>query len=236
MIFLLMGMRIAIGDLFSQLPVFGLVALAVLLSRTAIVALVNLALRSFNQHVPWSWTPIVTWGGLRGAVALALALSLPASLEDREWIQLMAFGVVLLSLVGQGLTMSPLLSWLGFSQAEPLAYERHVARLHAYSRAIESVDREQREGMLLPAVATRIRDEYEQAMVEEQQALEATSTEQGFLHDQQMRTARRHALMVQRDTYRRLAREGQLSSENMHDLIGQIDAQIVELDTKKDEG
>ena len=235
MIFLLMGMRIAIGDLVDELPSIALVVVAVLVSRTTIVLIVNLALRSFKQHVPWTWTPVVTWGGLRGAVALALALSLPASLEDRGWIQLMAFGVVLLSLVGQGLTMQPLLSWLGFSQKEPMDYERHVARLHAYSRAIDAINREQREGVLLPSIAAGVRSEYEQAMEEEQRLLDEMSDESGFLHTQQLRSARRHALMVQRDTYRSLARAGDLSSENMHHLIGQLDAQIVALDAARDE-
>ena len=182
-----------------------------------------------------AWTPVVIWGGLRGAVSLALALSLPASLEDRDWIQVMTFGVVLVSLIGQGLTMQPLLSWLGFSQKEPMDYERHVARLHAYSRAIDAINREQQEGVLLPSIAAGVRSEYEQAMEEEQRVLDEMSDESGFLHTQQLRSARRHALMVQRDTYRSLARAGDLSSENMHHLIGQLDAQIVELDAARDE-
>jgi CPA1 family monovalent cation:H+ antiporter len=236
MIFLLMGMRIAIGDLFDELPSIALVFVAVLVSRTAIVLLANLALRTIHQHLPRRWTPIVIWGGLRGAVALALALSLPASLEDRDWLQVMAFGVVLFSVVGQGMTMQPLLDRLGFTQREPMEYERHVARLHAYARAIEAINAEQRDGMLLPSVAERVRSEYEHAMAEEQRLLDEMGDGRGFMHTQQLRSARRHALMVQRDTYRSLARAGDLSSENMHDLIGQLDAQIVDLDTPRDEG
>jgi CPA1 family monovalent cation:H+ antiporter len=55
---------------------------------------------------------ILFWGGLRGALALALALGLPPEIEHREQIITAAFGVVAFSIFVQGLTMTPLLKWL----------------------------------------------------------------------------------------------------------------------------
>ena len=55
---------------------------------------------------------ILFWGGLRGALALALALGLPPEMEYREQIITAAFGVVAFSIFVQGLTMTPLLRWL----------------------------------------------------------------------------------------------------------------------------
>ena len=60
-----------------------------------------------EQHVLW-------WGGLRGALALALALSLPDSLPLRDTIVVATFGVVAFSIIVQGLTMPLLLRALGF--------------------------------------------------------------------------------------------------------------------------
>jgi len=65
------------------------------------------ALSLREQHVLW-------WGGLRGALALALALSLPPSLPRRDEIVVATFGVVAFSIVVQGLTMPLLLRRLGF--------------------------------------------------------------------------------------------------------------------------
>jgi CPA1 family monovalent cation:H+ antiporter len=65
-----------------------------------------------EQHVLW-------WGGLRGALALALALSLPEELVYREEITITTFGVVALSVVVQGLTMPSLLRLLGLFSSEP---------------------------------------------------------------------------------------------------------------------
>ncbi len=60
-----------------------------------------------TQHILW-------WGGLRGALGLALALSLPRSLPVRDEILVATFGVVVFSVVVQGLTMPLLLQKLGF--------------------------------------------------------------------------------------------------------------------------
>lgn len=60
-----------------------------------------------EQHVLW-------WGGLRGALGLALALSLPGTLPLRDEIVVVTFGVVAFSIVVQGLTMPLLLRGLGY--------------------------------------------------------------------------------------------------------------------------
>ena len=68
-----------------------------------------------EQHVMW-------WGGLRGALGLALALSLPPSLPLRDEIVVVTFGVVAFSIVVQGLTMPLLLRRLGFLNADPSSH------------------------------------------------------------------------------------------------------------------
>ena len=52
---------------------------------------------------------ILFWGGLRGALALALSLALPAQLPQREAIITITFAVVAFSVFAQGLTITPVL-------------------------------------------------------------------------------------------------------------------------------
>jgi len=56
---------------------------------------------------------ILVWGGLRGALALVLALTLPDAIPEKRAIILAAFSVVAFSIFVQGLTMPPLLNRLG---------------------------------------------------------------------------------------------------------------------------
>lgn len=113
LIFLLMGVTLAaipFASLGSALFVLvGLVLLGRALSvypLCLIFARSRWAIEPRQQHILW-------WGGLRGALALALALALPPALAMRNEILVATFGVVAFSVVVQGLTMSPFLKLLG---------------------------------------------------------------------------------------------------------------------------
>ncbi len=53
--------------------------------------------------VPAGWRPVLLFSGLRGALSLALVLSLPATLPQRALLETIVYGVVLVTLVGQGI-------------------------------------------------------------------------------------------------------------------------------------
>jgi len=74
-----------------------------------------------RQRLPRAYQHVLWWGGLRGALALALALSLPDTLPFRQEIELTTFGVVTFSIVIQGLSMPWLLRRVGIVQASPTA-------------------------------------------------------------------------------------------------------------------
>lgn len=68
--------------------------------------------------VPNAWRPLLLLSGLRGALSIALALSLPATLPDRDLIASVVYGVVLITLVGQGIGLRALLPrWPGLREA-----------------------------------------------------------------------------------------------------------------------
>jgi len=111
LIFLLIGLTIDIADLLDNLPAIGIAILAVLLTR----ALGIYGLSVFNREINGKWKHVLYWGGLRGAIALALALTLPVDVEPEVLTQVillrnMAFGVVLFTLLIQGV------SWTGWSR------------------------------------------------------------------------------------------------------------------------
>jgi CPA1 family monovalent cation:H+ antiporter len=76
---------------------------------------VNLSIPSglLGRPISFAWQLLLVWGGLRGAIAIALVLSLPTSLPYWWTIQSMVFGVVLFSLLVQGSTNSMLVRKFG---------------------------------------------------------------------------------------------------------------------------
>jgi CPA1 family monovalent cation:H+ antiporter len=115
LVFLLIGLRVA------SIPFPGLGATAlfvtvglVLVGRVFTVYPLCLLFRRSAWAIPMREQHILWWGGLRGALALALALALPPSFALHDEILIAAFGVVVFSVVAQGLTMPLLLRKLGF--------------------------------------------------------------------------------------------------------------------------
>jgi monovalent cation/hydrogen antiporter len=82
----------------------------------------------------------VAWSGMRGLVTLATAFALPADFPQRDLVELTAFGVVLATLVLQGLTLAPLIRWLKLDRLEDPAADLAEAR-----RALAEVARDRAE-------------------------------------------------------------------------------------------
>jgi CPA1 family monovalent cation:H+ antiporter len=112
-VFLLLGLQVPLASLAEQWRLIVLAEVAVLLARGVVVSSVYGVLTPSRAPFPASWIGPLTWGGLRGALSMVLALSLPDAFPARSTLIAMTFGVVLLSIVVQGLTMAPLLRRFG---------------------------------------------------------------------------------------------------------------------------
>ncbi len=73
-------------------------------------------------RLPATYQHVLVWGGLRGAVGLALALAVPTGVAERGAIIVVTFGVVAFSIFAQGLTMPPLLRRWKLTGAEDAAH------------------------------------------------------------------------------------------------------------------
>ncbi len=112
-VFLLIGFEVSVGGLVRSWGVIAVAYLAALAARAVVVYAVTLLLRRTTERLPMAWSAILTWGGLRGALSMVLALALPLTFAERDIIETMTVGVVVLSLLVQGITVSPLLVRLG---------------------------------------------------------------------------------------------------------------------------
>ena len=87
----------------------GLAIMLTLIGRAAAVYPLALLFRPTALRLPVTYQHVLVWGGLRGAVGLALALALPDTVAERGEIVVLTFGVVAFSIFVQGLTMPPLI-------------------------------------------------------------------------------------------------------------------------------
>jgi CPA1 family monovalent cation:H+ antiporter len=143
LIFLLLGAAISLDAVSRSIGPIAWAIIAVLLARALVVYVLvggtSLLVSGLTRRspiaqtlrpVPSAWLHILFWAGLRGAVAVALALSLPADTPDRELLQGITFGVVLFTLLVQGSTAGALIQRLGIRRiSEPTASAEEPASL-----------------------------------------------------------------------------------------------------------
>jgi NhaP-type Na+/H+ or K+/H+ antiporter len=102
---------------------------------------------------------VLGWAGMRGAVSLAAALSVEADVPSRPEIVLITFALILVTLVGQGLTLPPLIRALGLDRPRAWSSEEAVARMEAAQAALDRLDELEDEGVN-PDQLKRMRDLY----------------------------------------------------------------------------
>ena len=110
---------------------------------------------------------VVGWAGMRGSVSLAAALAIPLSIDggapfpDRDLIILLALAVILVTLVGQGLTLGPLINRLGIRDDGEEWREEVLARLRLAEAAIERLEEVAAEEWAREDTIERVRGMYD---------------------------------------------------------------------------
>lgn len=224
-IFLLIGLEVEPQALIANgrvvLIAIGVVLFARLVVSYGLRMIVNRSIRA----IPKEWSPVLFWGGLRGAVSMALVLSLPVNLESRGLMEVMAFGYVAFSLVGQGLTMRPLLRVLGITKPseQKMEVERRRAEIAMAQAAIEALEDLQRDHILSDPVCTQLNQMFNDQIDEEWQELSKIVVADPSLVDSNIRLVQREITNHQKQALERLSRRGILSDHAYEELVGQLD-------------
>ena len=113
-IFVILGINLASQDFAAASIAIVVAVLAVMAGRAFAVYPVSAMFAGSSLKIEAKQQHVLFWGGLRGALALALALGIPETLPYRQEILTVTFGVVAFSVFVQGLTMRPLLRQFGF--------------------------------------------------------------------------------------------------------------------------
>lgn len=169
----------------------------------------------------------MVWGGFRGPLSLVLAMSLPESFAHRELFLGVSFGLVLFSLLVQGLTLEPMIRLLGLHRTTlPEQYVRDESLLTAKHRARERITELRRRGIFNPRAVGELEQSY---AAEEQQIRKNIQTlrERGLLGSrEELRYLKREYLLVEKRSYLDLFHRGQLSENVLKDLQHSIELQL----------
>jgi CPA1 family monovalent cation:H+ antiporter len=230
-IFLLIGLTIDIVDLLNNLPAIGIAIIAVLLAR----ALGIYGLSIFNREIKMKWKHVLYWGGLRGAIVLALALTLPVDIEAGLLKQItmlrnMAFGVVLFTLLIQGISMDWVVKKLRLVQRSHFQeeYERRHARFVAGRAAYDYLRRMNQQGLISEHTWQRLATVMERQNDILVDAVKQIITSDPTVEAEELDTAHREALRAQRSALTGLLRDGVISEETYSQLVGEVDSALTE--------
>jgi CPA1 family monovalent cation:H+ antiporter len=112
-LFLFIGLQVTGAHLVRHGMLIAVVIAAALAARALTVYGFAAVSRRFGADIPAAWRHVLFWGGLRGGVAIALVLDLAAGLPGRDDVAAAVFGLVVFTLIGQGLSMQPLMRRVG---------------------------------------------------------------------------------------------------------------------------
>lgn len=220
LIFLLVGLQInvaAIADAWSTLL---WVIAAMLLARAVVVfSLVPLVGRLPGaEHIDRRFQVVMYWGGLRGAIALAIALSL-GDFAYADTFVVLVTGAVLFTLVVQGLSIETLIRWLGLNRP-PLAdrIAESEARLSARRTALASLPRLQQEGGFSSRRTARVGTALELAIEEAEQQFEDQRRRE-LTRESEYNLLLLKCFSVQKALYHEMFSRGHLSEKTYRNMV-----------------
>lgn len=242
--FLLLGLQLP--GIVSRLEGYTteeLVGLAALVSVTVIVArfvwvfpatylprVLSRSLRERDPYPPVGAVIVVSWAGMRGAVSLAAALSLPLDFPERDLLLFLTFVVILVTLVGQGLTLPWMLRRLRLKDDGLEGQERIAARTAANTAAMDAIGRaalrwpEHRP--LIDTIAARFAHQAEH--LTEMETPETESEQERLDHLAILRSI----VDAQRESVIRLRDDGTINDDILRELERELDLEELRLESE----
>jgi CPA1 family monovalent cation:H+ antiporter len=231
LVFLLIGIQVKIHMLWDHRLGVVLAIAAVLISRAAVVYLLAPLIGRLDQPLSGKYKFIIWWGGLRGALSMALALSLPSTLPFREEILAMTFGVAIFSLLVQGLTTGGLLKRLGLQTADASeqAYEELLGRIAVNLAAADRMKELTNEKALLPDMGRSLAGEFTARAQSAEAEIEKLRVKGKEALQRLEQRARLRALNAGKSSLMDLYQQGSISQEVYSMLVREVNKEIDDL-------
>lgn len=228
-LFLLIGLQVHVGAMLHAwrptLLAVGTVVLGRILSVYGLVPISN----KFSFRIPLRWQHILVAGGMRGALALALVLSLDSGFPYRQQLLAMTFGVVAVTIVVQGLSIKPLLRALGMSAAREDAYEIARVQQIAISSARSELDDLLRSHVISIPAYNVLRGELDEQLEKAKTQVEDIYGKDATRIYPEIRLARMRLIAAEKSSMEEAVHGGLISQESANKMVESADVELDKL-------
>jgi CPA1 family monovalent cation:H+ antiporter len=245
-LFIILGLQLR--SIFHELEIFpattlalygGAVAATIIVSRIVWVFVIAYGRRLFDKGIdaregprpPASWTLVLGWAGMRGIVSLAAALAIPREMVPgvpfpaRDLIQFVTFVTILVTLIGQGLTMPVLIRLFHVRDGVSDEHELEVARLRIAEAGLNRLTQLE-PSFVSPAhweIAGKLRTGYEERMLHYRAHVEGATMDGDALRHQLTKELIAQILTAERSVLAEMRLHGEISDAIYRRLQYDID-------------
>lgn len=220
LIFLMLGLKVELNALGDSLGLIVWVIVAMLLARAAIIyGLMPLVGRIPGaKQVSLAYQTVMFWGGLRGAIAIAIVLSLP-DFPYADTFVVLVMGAVLFSLLAQGLSIELLIRYLGLDKLPLIDRLALLERdLNARKRALQRIPQLQAGGLFSAPIAQHLLHQCEKSMAEAKHQINRLR-QQEMGERQETALLYLRALSEEKQFYHDMFAKGHLSEGAFRELV-----------------
>ncbi|UCF18483.1 MAG: Na+/H+ antiporter, partial [Gemmatimonadota bacterium] len=233
LLFLLIGLTVERGGLFSYAGDVGVVFVLMLVTRAVVVYFVmGLYRTAARRSLAAGWVHVINWGGVRGSIPVALALGLPPDVPGIQGLRAITLGAVFLSLVFQGMTIKPLLQRLRLVQRpqEQEDFERAQGLAIAARAALNELEEVHRRGEITDRLYAKLQGHFEEARRRGMMMLASMTQDHGVIRRRQLGRVSERIFSAERAALDDALRRGLLSESVWHELKREVDARLMEGD------
>lgn len=225
-LFLLIGLQVRLGVLLRIWPAAALSIAAVLVARVltvyGLVPISNL----FSPKIPMRWQHIMVWGGMRGALSLALVLSIGSNFPYRDQLLSLTFGIVAFTIVAQGITLKPLIRLLGIGKSSDDEYSQSRVRQVAIASAIAELENIAGKQLISRPVHQLLRRDLDARLESENTAIESIlGSNQDRLSDE-FRLARAQLINAEKGAIEQAMYDGWVSANTASRLLEEAERNL----------
>ncbi len=241
MVFLVIGLTIPPSLLTQEIGAVLIAVVSVLVFRAGLVYVLSFISSRIqpNRRIPVPYRHVMVWAGLRGAISLALVLTITTDDFDPETVttlQTMTFGVVLFTLLIQGTTITALMRRLGLSGRadNELMQQRHQARMHMTRAGQSEIARLGANGILFADMAASLGKTYQRDIREQSIELRTHFSQHPELEVAMLLQARREALTAEKTSLSDIVRSGLIEASVATELSVELDNRLAVLELLED--